>query len=509
MDLLTGLRNFFAGARCCAPLATGDRLVVAFSGGPDSTALLWGLSRLAAEWRVGLLAAHLDHGMDPSSAERAEQAARLAAALGAPFAHERREMARERRGGEGPEAAARRLRYAFLEQVRRQTRGRYVVTAHHLDDQAETLLLRLGRGTGLAGLAGIRTRHGRGGRVVRPLLELPRAALRSAVTASGLVPVVDPTNADLRRPRNLIRHRLLPHLAAEDAHLVARLGRLARRVQAAAPILERRLAAEIAARPLGAAADLRRLRSLPEALLPPALAALHRRAGAAYPPGRAARAELLRQLRRDGRVGCDCGAGWRWQAQGPLLLLRRAGKERACFTYTLEIPGEVAIPEIAVRIEVSRQAVAPWMFRGDPQRAGLALPVREGELVTIRSRLPGDRLWPLGAPGSRKLKQLLIDRRVPRAERDRLPLLCADGLVAWVPGVAIDERCRLSGLSAASRTTAWVARLISEPAGPAAEATAGGLGIDGPGAWFVSTEGGPCPRQESAPPGEPARGAEL
>ena len=99
-------------------------------------------------------------------------------------------------------------------------------------------------------------------------------------------------------------------------------------------------------------------------------------------------------------------------------------------------------------IKVSRQPVAAWMLRGAPLRAGLALPLpdsgRPGR-VTVRNRRPGDRLRPLGAPGSRKLKDVLIDRGVPRRQRDRLPLLCWAGEIAWVPGITIDHRFRLTG----------------------------------------------------------------
>jgi tRNA(Ile)-lysidine synthase len=87
----------------------------------------------------------------------------------------------------------------------------------------------------------------------------------------------------------------------------------------------------------------------------------------------------------------------------------------------------------------------------------LALPLEPGDRITVRNRRPGDRLHPLGAGGSRRLKEVLIDRRVPRGERDRLPLLCVDGRIAWVPGVTIDYRFRLAG-----ETTAWVAEVTTE-----------------------------------------------
>lgn len=457
MEILSALEAFF---RDEVPLDPGDGLIAAFSGGPDSTALLLGLARLADARGHGgcrLVAAHLDHAMDPGSAERAEAAARLAVRLGVPFVAERREVPRLRRSSESPEAAARRVRYAFLEEVRRQAGARWIVTAHHRDDQAETVLLRLLLGSGLEGLGGIRPVHGA---VVRPFLGLPREDLLAAVEAAGLEPVRDPTNKDLEMPRNRVRHRLLPALDVSPALLA----RVAGRARAASARLEQKVSACLdveeredgVAGIAGIAVERAALERLPADLQPFALAWLHRRADAPYPAGSPARSELLRQLGQL-RAACDCGGGWRWETSGGLLVLRRGphGEERvADFSYTLEIPGEVEIPEIAVRVGLCRRPVEPWMLTGSPRRAALALPLAEGGCVTVRNRRPGDRIHPLGASGSRKLKELLIDRRVPRRERDRLPLICVGERIAWVPGVTIDQRFRIAGERTA--WTAWV-----------------------------------------------------
>jgi tRNA(Ile)-lysidine synthase len=457
MDLRGEIEAFF---RKEAPLAPGDAVVVAFSGGPDSTALLLGMSQLPG---IRLAAAHLDHAMDPGSADRAREAARIAARLGVPFITERAEPKRNGLAApaDSPEAAGRRARYGLLERVRRDLGARWIATAHHRDDQAETVLLRLLFGSGLEGLAGIRPVHGR---IVRPLLGVPRSALLAAVTSSGIEPVDDPTNRNLEIPRNHVRHRLLPSLEPE---LSPTLARLAGKARAAGTVLDRRLAGLLPLRPVeeGVAVEREALARLPGEILPFALSWLHRRAGAPYPAAGAARAELLRQTgnwrKAWGAAGCDCGGGWRWEASEDLLILRRtvAVPERVPdFTYTLEIPGELHIPEISVRVRVDRRAVEPWMFEGSPYRAGLALPLTEGDRVTIRNRRPGDRIHPLGASGSRRLKEVLIDRRVPRQVRARLPLLCVEERIAWAPGVTIDERFRLED----GHATAWIAEIITE-----------------------------------------------
>lgn len=449
MEIHDILEAFF---RTEAPLGSGDGVVAAFSGGPDSTALLLGLARLASHHRIRAIAAHLDHAMDPGSAARSREAARLASSLSVPFVTARRNVPALRRAGESPEAAARRVRYGFLEEVRWETGSRFIATAHHQDDQAETVLLRLLFGSGVSGLSGVRPVHGA---IVRPLLSLPRAELARAVDAAGLSPVDDPTNRDLSAPRNRLRHGVLPRLAAEDP---ARLARLAGKAARATEAVERRLAAVLSPQevPGGIAVSRRELEALPEPLLPFALAALHRKAGAPYPAGAAARAELLRQTAAGG-AGCDCGGGWRWAIRGGLFVLtRREERERVPhFTYTLKVPGELDIPELAVRVGLKRVAVEPWMFAGSSCRAGLSLPLADGDRVTVRNRRPGDRLHPLGASGSRRLKEVLVDRRIPRHQRERLPLLCVGERIAWVPGVTIEERFRLC----AGETTAWVAEV--------------------------------------------------
>ncbi len=439
MEILSTLEAFF---RDEAPLDPGDSLIAAFSGGPDSTALLLALSHLG----YPVVAAHLDHGMDPGSAERARAAARLAEKIGVPFVTERREVARR---GDSFEAAARRVRYEFLEEVRIRTGARWIATAHHRDDQAETVLLRLMFGSGLEGLGGIRPVHGA---VVRPLLALPRKDLLAAL--GDLEPVQDPTNQDLRIPRSRVRHLLLPRLGSDDL-----LASIASKARAASARLERKVSGllDVQQRENGIAVDRAALERLPAEVLPFALAWLHRRAGAPLPAGSPARTELLRQLSR-GHAACDCGGGWRWETSGELLVLglKPAEEERvADFSYTLGIPGEVEIPEIAVRVGLSRRPVEPWMLSGSPRCAALALPLAEGDSVTVRNRRPGDRIHPLGAGGSRKLKELLIDRRVPRRDRDRLPLICVGERIAWVPGVTIDHRFRIAG-----EKTAWLAEVM-------------------------------------------------
>lgn len=441
MSLLATLDGFFADR---APIEPGDGIVVAFSGGPDSSALLGALARWRRGRRLTLTAAHLDHGLDPGSAARAHAAAGIAAALGVPFATARQAVPGLRRGGESLEAAARRLRYRFLEEVRRQQGARYVATAHHRDDQAETVVVRLLQGTGLGGLAAIAPRRGT---LIRPLLSVGREELAAWIERHGIEPVDDPTNGDLRRPRNLVRRHVLPTLEKAPAQTATGLAGLATAAAAARSAIDRRLATVLAPRVTGGsiAIERRRLELLPEPLLQPALALLHRLAGAEHPPTTGGRSELARQLDRGGTVGCHTGGGWLLASSDDRILLRRSTPSvTAPFAYTLDVPGEVELPAGIGALRLSRQPVESWMFRPSSWRAGLSLALDAGDRITVRSRRPGDRIRPLGCSYDRRLKNVLIDRKVPRRERDRLPLLCVGRRVVWVPGVTVAEECRLT-----------------------------------------------------------------
>lgn len=175
-------------------------------------------------------------------------------------------------------------------------------------------------------------------------------------------------------------------------------------------------------------------------------------------PSRAASEGFVARLARGERarlvwrVGEGAGGAWELRAAGGWLRLERrvaaAESRAAAFSYTFRVPGEVELPELGLRFRIRHSQVEGWMFHGDPRRAALALSGSAftgsgAKRATVRSRRPGDRLRPLGGPGERKLKELLIDRRIPAGRRDRLPILEIGGRIAWVPGVTIDEAFRL------------------------------------------------------------------
>jgi tRNA(Ile)-lysidine synthase len=222
------------------PLARASALMLAVSGGPDSSALLL----LAARWRRArrrgpkLIAVTVDHGLRHESAREARMAARLARRLGIPH---RTLRWRGRKPTTGLQEAARAARYRLLAAAAARAHAAYVLTGHTLDDQAETVLIRLARGSGLGGLGAMRRvatlPGGKGGTViVRPLLELPKARLVATLERAGIDFVADPSNRDPRFTRARLR-ALMPALASEGLD-ARRFALLARRVQRAERAIE-------------------------------------------------------------------------------------------------------------------------------------------------------------------------------------------------------------------------------------------------------------------------------
>ncbi len=256
--------------RAASVPARGETLVVALSGGPDSVALLDALASLARPLGFRLVAAHLDHHLRPGSAEDAAFCGELCARLEVPLRTGSADVqARRGREGGGLEQAARRERYLFLRRVREQEGAAAIAVAHTQDDQAETLLLRLLRGAGASGLAGMRLRRGD---LVRPMLGVTRAEVLAHLRERGLACREDPSNAQLVHLRNRVRHELLPYLASHfNPRVKEALARTAGLLAGEAAYL-RGEAERVLARVARDEADALVVPRAPLARIPPALA---------------------------------------------------------------------------------------------------------------------------------------------------------------------------------------------------------------------------------------------
>jgi tRNA(Ile)-lysidine synthase len=419
-----------AALRRHAMLAGGETVLVAVSGGADSVALLTILSALAPAWRLTLHALHVDHGLRPDAARDAEHVRALGARLGVPV-----DVARVQVGPGSVEAAARAARYAALEAWADRLGAARIAVGHTADDQAETVLMRVLGGAGLRGLAAIPPVRGR---IIRPLIEVRRQALREALTAAGLEWVEDPTNRDPKFLRNRIRHELLPVLAASyDADVVPTLSAVARQARETIDALERAAARELErlARIEGDAA-LTLSRSALAALPAPIAAEALRQAAARLGSRAPLRAWAHRGL---GRVLAPVPPRRPFRLGGVVLELSgdrlRVGARPAqpLVPRSLPVPGRVELPEIGRALEARRLPAHGYVVPREPQRVAFDA-AAVAPALTIRCRRRGDRFEAFGA-GERRLKSFLIDAKIPRWERDRLPLVEQDGHILWVAGL--------------------------------------------------------------------------
>ena len=439
-----------------ALIPRGARVVVACSGGGDSVALAALLCEIEreADWSVaGLL--HVNHGLRGASADGDEAFCRqLARELGVPIAVEHVDVAgRARAERISIETAGHRVRYELFERVVRQGTADLVATGHTRDDQAETFLMRLVRGAGSAGLAGIRSRIGS---VVRPLLDVRRSELREYLRLRGLSHREDPTNRDERILRNRVRHRLIPFLAEHFSPAIVDV--LARSAaiagdddswidDAANAALDKIVQCtegglDVDADLLASAAPAIARRVARNALE----RAGERRVGFGH-------VERLRRLADAGGTAPAAAdfPGCRVERHGPTLRLRRRSGRAAPevvhidsgFEYRLTVPGEVEIAEAGLRIAAERgERPGRLVARGD----AVALPAaRISPPLTVRSRRPGDVFRPLGlGGGSKKLQDFFVDRKVPRDRRETVPLVVDDRLgIVWVAGYAVSEDARM------------------------------------------------------------------
>ncbi len=426
--------------------ARGAPVVAALSGGADSVAQLLLLHELAAGGEVELAgAAHLNHQLRPEATRDENFCRQLCDRLGVPLIVDTvpvAELAAVQHVS--VEVAARRARYAFLEEARRAVAAEHIAVAHTRDDQAETVLMRLLRGTGSRGLRGALPIRGR---LVRPLLECARADLRAYLAARGEPWVEDETNADLRHPRNRVRHQLLPLLAQHYRPSVTRV--LARTADVASH--EDALLEDLAAQALGPQLEphdggwrlhVAGLRAWPLALQRRAARQALVTAGARRQPGHGEIERLLDVCARDGRAAAQV-AGLRVERFGAdAVLLRESAAPLAADPspeQCLEVPGGVPWPAAGPGCRVT--AVGP-IKREDSgelsrRRIAVAAAVLRQPLM-VRSRRPGDRIQPAGLGGTKTLQDLMVDRKVPRDERHRIPLVVdASGRIVWVVGLAV------------------------------------------------------------------------
>jgi tRNA(Ile)-lysidine synthase len=478
----------------------GGTVIVGYSGGADSTALLHLMTRLQGEFNLRVHAAHLHHGMRPEADDDVRVCEAVCAGLGVPLHVERVDVpALAQAERISLEEAGRNARYAFFDRLARELNAVAVALAHTRDDQIETILINLLRGTGPRGLCGMPYKRDH---IIRPLLDATRAQTHQYCAAHGLPTVFDSTNLDPHQLRRRVRMELIPLLRdlspAFDRHLLRLADILeneeawwdyeVERVLYFTPLLKVPPASRgeplagagsFASRrePLAGAGSFASrgepssygdgspcLQGEPKGggpenyteILHPSFTRLHpamqRRVLREWlrahlgtlrlPPY-----EILEGVRRAALEGKRTS----WQLSDTLrlttdeaaLTLHTKPPDPEPYEYPVQLETPILIPQAGAWLE-ARLLNAPLpSLEATPDDAFLDADAVQGQLV-VRNGRRGDRFQPLGMPAPKKLSDIFIDRKIPRAERWRLPLLCDAAGILWVPGYTIAARAQIT-----------------------------------------------------------------
>ena len=443
--MLTAVRRFIDSHRL---LAEGDRVLAACSGGPDSLALVHVLAALAGEYGFSLAVAHFNHGLRGAEADAdAAFVGEFAAALGLPVYQTKADVAGfAAENGLNKQEAGRLLRYRYFRETAAAMGGAFIATGHHRGDQAETVLLSLFRGAGSAGLAGMKpTEDG----IIRPLLAVERAAIEAYCRDNGLTPRLDKSNLNTEYRRNFLRLELMPLLEREiNPNVVDTLCRAAEVIGDEHELVA---ALALAAWPQvvsesgdGLALDCRQLDMLHVAVRRElARQAIEKKRGDL-------RGISFFHVERLLEKALNGATGSVLELPGNLVARKEYGKilltAPAVPPAGIEPPGvAIAVPGLTP-VPALGLAVRAELTASRPAAAGPGSAVFDWQALTpplfVRTRQAGDRFRPAAGAGGKKLKEFFIDVKVPRRQRDRVPVFADSRDIIWLGGLRQAERGR-------------------------------------------------------------------
>jgi tRNA(Ile)-lysidine synthase len=427
-------------------LKPGEKVVVAVSGGPDSVCLLSVLHALSAELGISLHIAHLDHLFrGRESADESLFVARLAEKLGIPVTIEQYDVpafCRER--GLSSQAGAREVRYGFLHRVAKTVGASRIATGHTAADQAETFLMRLLRGAGVAGLSAIPPVRKS---IIRPLIEVTREDVMEYLQSSELEYVSDPSNTKPVYTRNRIRMEVLPVLKRFNPRVVETLASTAALLrdedEAAEACLSKVAAGVIVKEENGVSLNREEFNALPQAYKRRILRKAVVLASADSTGLSSVQVSDVIAFMAAARTGRTMRMpyGLIIEREYEKFVVRLEAAAEG-FSYKLEVSGVTLIPELGMEVEARVFDDIPaetdvknyrWQALFDYDKIG--------PLLTMRNRRSGDWFCPMGMGGrSKKLQDYFVDEKIPRHERDTVPILLSGNDVLWVVGLRTDNR---------------------------------------------------------------------
>lgn len=433
-------------------ISAEDRILVAFSGGPDSTALLVALFQLQSEYDFSLCAAHMNHMLRGSESD-ADQlwCAALAQSLDIPFIGRRIDVnaVLNERGG-NMEEIARELRYDFLKEAASELGANRIAVAHTADDQAETVLMRLSRGAGSSGLRGMKLIRNN---IIRPLIYCRRRDVEDFLQEKSIVARHDSTNENENYSRVFLRRKVVPDLEQLNPSFVATIGKTAEILGEEDDFLNELSDNILEGISLARGEEIilysEPFSELHTGLQRRVIRSLLNKASGSLRKFTSRQVDLLRDLALGRGNGVDLFQHRAVPHPEGLLLKPIDYPINKSFNYAVEDGGVVRVKEVdksfALRIIESGPDVN-FIGLSGPEMAFLDAD-KTGDIINIRNWLPGDRYTPLGAPGNQKLQDLFTNAKVERAERSDAAVFCSGDRICWVSGFRVAEEFRITELT--------------------------------------------------------------
>ncbi|MDD5382705.1 MAG: tRNA lysidine(34) synthetase TilS [Candidatus Margulisbacteria bacterium] len=426
-----------------------DRVLIAVSGGADSTALLHLLDACKDKLGIALHIAHLNHNIRKGEAELDVRYVQgLAQKLKVPITVETFDVpAYAKEEGLGIEAAARQIRYAFFERIAGQVGANKIAVGHNADDNVETFLMRLLRGSGIKGLCGIPPKRGK---IIRPMIKIWRREIEDYVGALKLVPRRDHSNYESKYMRNRVRLKLIPQLKIYNLNIKEIILQTILLLTEDSSYLESKAEEALAAAFISSkenelkleADKIKKWETPIQGLL--LRKAIEKVKGDLLELNFRHIQDILEKLNSDEKWELHLPGGIFAAGQRKELTISRekpAAPARKTYRYSLAIPGEIELKEIGkkLRASVSNEA----HISADPLVAFVDYALL-GKNLVIRNRSEGDRFIPLGMKGSKKLQDFFVDEKIPAENRDSVPVVESGARVIWLAGLRLDDRAKVT-----------------------------------------------------------------